>query len=277
VNQNSPSKEELLQAYHWLDENHPHHLLPLETRLPDELQHKRRHPYRIIMAMLFSGAQSEKRLTTCLGKLFKRHPGFESLRNLNEEGVKNLLGKEPLGIGLGLQDPDVGGNGARAWSLLQCYFGPWRETITEAHILTLGDKKGFGGGKFVRVLQAYCCGNREVLPLDERGCDALRDSVFPGYLDGSDERTRNDIENKLRGESRVCLIDFHELLRFVGQDSRANSQRAKRDIIIGWNAWRLLCSAERAKITEAWIYEHLVEDKGMARELWSFIRRVEDL
>jgi hypothetical protein len=269
-----PDKGALLKVYRQLYERHPHNLLPLETALPEELGPEPRDKYRIIMTMILSGAKSDKRLATCLGKLFKRHPDFESLRNLNKQGVRELLGKEPPGIGLGLQDPDAGGNGARLWSFLECYFGPWSQTMTESNIRTLYDKRGFGGGKFVRALQAYCCGNKDVLPLDQRAFDALCDPLFPGYCDSSDEEIRNDIESKLRGQSKVWLIDFHELLRFVEQDSRAKSQQAKKDIIIGWNAWRLLCSLERAKMTEDWIYKHLVRDSGITHDLWDFFRNI---
>jgi hypothetical protein len=193
---------------------------------------------------------------------------------LKKEGVKGLLGSEPLGIGVGQQDPDVGGDGARLWSLLECYFGPWRETVTEPNIMTLYDKRGFGGGRFVRALQAYCCGNRDVMPLDERAFDALRDPLFPVYCDSTDEEIRNDIENKFCGESSVPLIDFHESLRFFEQDRRAKTKQAKKDIIIGWNAWRLLCSPERTKITEDWIYEHLVRDRYIAHDLWDFFLEI---
>lgn len=221
--------------------------------------------------MILSGGNSDKRLTICLGKLFRRHPDLGSLRNLNKAGVKQFLGKEPPGIGLGLQSPDTGGNGARLWSFLQSYFGPsWKETITERNILSLRDRNGFKRGKFVRTLQAYCCGNRDVLPLDQRALEAIRGPLFPGYCDSSDEEIRNDIETTLRGESGVSLIDCHELLRFVEQDSRAKTKQAKEDIIIGWNAWRLLCSLERATITEDWIYKHLVRDSNIARDLWDF-------
>jgi len=270
-----PDKKALLHVYQELHKKHPHDLLPLETALPKELQPENRDKYRTCMTMILSGGNSDKRLAICLGKLFRRHPDFESLRNLNKNGVAGLLGKEPPGIGLGLQDPDKGGNGARLWSFLQSYSGPsWKEIVTEHNILSLCDKKGFKRGKFVRTLQAYCFGNRDVLPLDQRALDAIRDPLFPGYCDSSDEEIRNDIETKLRGESGASLIDFHELLRFVEQDSRAKTKRAKEDIIIGWNGWRVLCSLERARITQDWIYRHLVRDRDIARGLWDFFQQI---
>ncbi len=271
-----PNKNSLLDAYRQLYKMHPHELLPLETELPPELRCEEREKYRIIVTMILSGSTSDKKLTTCLGKLFKSYPQFGSFRNLSEQAVERLLGKKPLGIGLGLQSHDTGGNGARLCSFLECYFGPWGQTITEANILTLYQKKGFGGGKFVRALQAYCCGNRDVLPLDKPALSALRDPLFPGYISFSDYDIRKDIEGKLRGETGVSLIDFHELLRFVEQYSRAKSDNAKKDIIIGWNAWRLLCSNEREQITKdwEWIYKHLVRDEGIAKELWQFFRKI---
>ncbi|MGB5925431.1 MAG: hypothetical protein WBH01_04980 [Dehalococcoidia bacterium] len=230
------------------------------------------------MTMILSGSTSDKKLTTCLGRLFKGHPDFETLRGLSKQGVEELLRKKPLGIGLGLQSPDASANGARLWSFRECYFDSWERNITETNILKLRCRRGFGNGKFVRALQAYCCGNRDVLPLDKPALDALRDPLFPGYCNSSDDEIREDIENKLRGESGVSLIDFHELLRFVEQYTRAKSTQAKKNIIIGWNAWRLLCSECRAEITEKpeWIYKHLVKNESIAIELWYFYREVTD-
>lgn len=262
-----PNKNSLVDAYRQLYKMHPHELLPLETELPPELRCEERDKYRIIMTMILAGGIGDKRLATCLGRLFKRYPDFESMRHLPP-----LLG----GIGLAFGDPDRGGNGGRLRSFLECYFGVWGGRITEDDILTLYQKKGFGGGKFVRALQAYCCGNRDVLPLDMPALSALRDPLFPEYCNSSDDEIRKDIEGKLRGETGVSLIDFHELLRFVEQYSRAKSDKTKKDIIIGWNAWRLLCSNEREQITKdwGWIYEHLVRDEGIAKELWLFYRKI---
>jgi hypothetical protein len=269
-----PDRKALLHVYHELDKKHPHDLLPLETALRRELQPEKRDKDRIAMTMILSGANSDRRLAVCLGKLFRRHPDFQSLRNLNKEGVERLLGKEPPEIGLGHQNPDRGGNGDRLWSFLEYCSGPREGTITEANILALRDKKGFGDGKFVRALQAYCCGNRDVLPLDQQVLDAIRDPLFPGSCDRSDEEIRNDIETKLSGESGVSLLDFHELLRFVEQDSRAKTKQAKEGIIIGWNEWRLLCSLERATITEEWIRNNLIRDRGIAHDLWDFFQGI---
>jgi hypothetical protein len=147
------------------------------------------------MTMILAGGIGDKRLTTCLGQLFKEHPSFESLRNLDVQGIRQLLGaKKDGGIGLGFVNPDAGGNGARLWNFKECYFGPWKEKITEDNILILYHKNGFGGGKFVRTLQAYCCGNKDVLPLDKPALRALRDPLFPEYLDNSDDEIRRDIE-----------------------------------------------------------------------------------
>jgi hypothetical protein len=85
---------------------------------------------------------------------------------------------------------------------------------------------------------------------------------------------RVDIESKLKDVADIFLIDFHELLRFRGQTGgRPPEHFTKADIkvVIGWNAWRLLCSSKRAEITEDWIYTHLVTDESITRELWGFL------
>ena len=275
-----PNKNSLLDAYQRLDKMHPHELLPLERRLPLELRCEERDKYRIIMTMILSGGTTDKRLTTCLGKLFKRYPDFESLRNLRKHEIKPLLGnKDNGGIGLGYGDPDRGGNGGRLWSFLECYFGVWRETITEANILNLYQKKGFKAGHFVKLLQAYCFGNNNVIPLDTPVLSALRDPLFPAYCNCSAAQMRQDIEDKLRGESDAPLIDFHELLRFIGQTGARDPKHYNNDdinVIIGWNAWRILCSQRRSEITEDWIFDHLVKDESIAQKLWHFFRESAD-
>ncbi len=273
-----PDKNSLLDAYHRLDSRHPHNLLPLETRLPDELRCELRDRYRIIMTMILAQARGDKPLTECLKLLFNTRPDFESMRNLQKHQIKPLLGnKDDGGIGLGFGDPDRGGNGGRLWSFRECYFGVWRERITEANILTLYQERGFKAGHFVRLLQAYCFGNNNVIPLDRPALGALRDPLFPEYLNISDNQIREDIESKLRGEPGVSLIDFHEMLRFIGQTGGRDPEHFNsddRNVIIGWNAWRLLCSQKHGKITEKWIREHLVKDGGIAKDLWLFYRKV---
>jgi hypothetical protein len=112
--------------------------------------------------------------------------------------------------------------------------------------------------------------------LDKPALSALRDPLFPEYGNASDDEIRQDIEGKLNGETGLALIDFHELLRFVEQYSRAKSDKAKKDIVIGWNAWRLLCSDEREQITKGWewIRQRLVKDETIAKELWQFYRKI---
>ena len=280
MNQDGPSKKDLLEAYNQLHSNHPHYLLPLETKLPDELKCESRDRYRIIITMILAQANRDKPLTECLKLLFKRHPDFGSMRNLQKHEIKRLLCKKnDGGIGLGYGDPDRGGNGGRLWSFLECYFGIWRGIITEANILTLYQKKGFKPGHFVKLLQAYRFGNNNVIPLDRPALSVLRDPLFPIYGSFSDDRIRKDIEGKLRGEPGVSLIDFHELLRFTGQTGGRNAKHFNSDdinVITGWNAWRLLCSSKREWITRdcKWIYNHLVKDEGIAKELWCFFQKV---
>ncbi len=142
-----PNKNSLLDAYRRLDKRHPHELLPLERRLPPELRCEERDKYRVVMTMILSGGTTDKRLTTCLGKLFKRYPDFESMRNLQKHEIKPLLGsKDEGGIGLGWGDPDRSGNGGRLWSFLECYFSVWGGTIAESSILGLNQKTGFQRG-----------------------------------------------------------------------------------------------------------------------------------
>jgi len=272
----SPAKDDLVKAYHELYQMHPHDLLPLEGALPIELRPKWRDGYRIVMTMILSGRKGDMSLGECLGQLFKRHPNFESLRNLGKHQIKQLLGKkEDRGIGLGNTDPDGGGNGARLWSFLRCYFGPWQETVTPENIQALYQERGFRA-KFVKTLEAYYLGKQDVLPLDGPAFRALRISGLYEYDSNIDE-VREDIEDKLRSESGVSLIDFHEMLRFIEQFS-GKGERGRNNIIIGWNAWRLLCSKERDKITKdwKWIHERLVKDESIARELWYFYRKVAD-
>ena len=278
MTQGGPSKEELIRAYDWLDkESHPHNLLPLETRLPDELKWKSRDEYRIIMSMILSGAVSDKRLSKCLGTLFRKHPDFGSFRNIEKFQIKQLLGaEEGGGIGLGYTDPDGVGNGARLWSFLSCYFGPWKEKITRENIKELYQERGFNFA-FVRKIEAYYLGDTYVLPLDKPAFRALCNT--PLYEDAySSDEVRKDIENKLRGVKGVSLIDFHEMLRFIEQYT-GKSKKKQDDIVVGWNAWRLLCSRDRESITKdyKWIHKNLIkESEELAQELWHFFREIAD-
>lgn len=266
-----PDKETLLAAYRKLYQMHLHHLLPLETELPAELQPESRDKYRITMTMILSGGMSDNRLARSLGKLFKRHVSLASLNGMTKAQIRELLSQ----CGFGYTNPDGGGNGARLWSFLECYFGLWTQKLTEANVLTLYHKKGFGGGKFVRALQAYCYGNKAVLPADKPALSALRDPLFPQYLSSSDDAIRKDIETKLGSEAGIALIDFHEMLCFIEQYT-GKSKRKQNEVVIGWNAWRLLCSTERERITRnwTWIHEHLVKDKDIAKELWDFYHEI---
>lgn len=271
---NRPSKAALIREYHNLDSIHPHHLLRLETKLPSELRHESRDGYRIIMTMILSQRIDDKRLTEGLGTLFnnKMYPNFASLRYLQKSQISPLLG----GIGFGFNDPDRGGNGGRLWSLLCCYFGDWNGTITGRNIQELRDRKhgrGFGPA-FVRKLEAYYLGNSQVLPLDTPAFRALQTMGLYKHETDVNE-VRKDIEDKLRGEPGVSLIDFHEMLRFKEQ-TRGKSAQERHDIIIGWNAWRLLCSKRREAITKdwKWIHENLVEHENIAQSIWKFYHKV---
>jgi len=273
-NSSSPDTEALVDAYWQLDRMHPdhsYHSLPLESALPAELRAEKRDKYRTIMTMILSQGMTDMRLAKSLGRLFKIHPDFESLRNLEKHQVKPLLRE----VGIGLNDPDRWGNGGRLWSLLRCYFGPWKETMTPENTQALAKERGFDA-KFIRLPEAYCWGNKDVFPLDRPAFRALLTAGL--YGDGSDiDEVRSDVEAKLAGEESIALIDFHEMLRFIEQSS-GKGKEGEKAIIIGWNAWRLLCSTERGRITEdwRWIYEHLVSDEDIAKELWHFYRGISD-
>lgn len=264
-----PDRNALLDAYYQLHDQHLHHLLPLESELPAELQPDSRDKYRTIMTMTLSSGTGDKRLSECLGRLFKLYLNFDSLRNLEKDQVERLVGSINNG-GIGLGDPR-GGNTARLCAVLSCYFGPWDGTITPANTQALVIKEGFGP-KIVRLFEAYCWGNKDVFPLDQPAFRALRTVVL--YKNGNNiDKVRSDVEAKLAGEKDVVLIDFHEMLRFIEQSS-GKSDKKQQDIIIGWNAWRILCSTQRAKITEDWICKHLIKDEALAKELWHFYRRI---
>mgnify|MGYP001097426880 CR=1 FL=1 len=266
-----PNKYALLDAYSRLYKKHPKHLLPLETELPNQLKWESRDEYRIIMTMILSQRIDDRSLSVSLGKLFSAHPTIESLRDLiTWNDAKDLL----VRCGFKVDGP-AAYNVDRFWALLRLYFDEWSGTIESNYIETLKVKRGYGP-KFTRTLSAYHLGDRTVLPLDGKGFDALR-KVGLYARDANINRVRTDIERKLSGEMSISLIDFHELLRFRGQTSGRDPKHFNR-VIIGWNAWRLLCSLKRAEITRdwKWIYEHLVRDESIAQELWHFFREVAD-
>ena len=287
------SKEELKKAYTDIKNMHRDEMkrrgfepkiMLWETELPKELKpkppeelkperHKSRDEYRIVMTMILSPMKGDKQLTKCLGMLFNRYPDFESMKNITKPEIKKLLVKEKDGgIGLGFSDPARGGNGARLWSFLECYFGTWQEVITPENINELNIKSGFGP-KNVRTLKAYCLGEEDVLPLDTRAFEALQ-AQLPRYKQYGDSAVREEIESQLAGEPGISLIDFHEMLRFRGQTVR-KGKRALENVIIGWNAWRLLCSKNRDMITnQEWICKKLIKDKRLAEELLAFYHKI---
>jgi endonuclease III len=251
---------------------HPHELLPLETSLPQELQYPARDHYRTVLTMILSVRMADIRLTRALGKLFSQYPDFPSLQRLSPQQIKRVL----KNAGVVLNNPGHNGNGARLWGFIKLYFGPWNKKITEQNIQTLQSLRVRGyGDKVVRLLQAYCFGNKNVLPLDTPAFDCLRKCGF--YRDSNIYNARLDVEKKLGGLTGVSLIDFHELLRFRGQAGRTHSKKLtdkQKKIIIGWNAWRLLPSVHREKLTGDWIYRNLVQSKDLSVELLDYVRSI---
>jgi endonuclease III len=159
--------------------------------------------------MILSGSMTDYRLTGALKKLFQQYPDFESLKNLSKAGVSRILSS----VGIGRNDPVKGANGARFWTLIKYYYGPWAKKITERNISELRSRSARGfGPKFIGTLQAYCLGNPNVFPMDGKAHEAL--TKFGLYRDFRDDEVRHDVETKLARCRSEVAIDFHELLRF---------------------------------------------------------------
>lgn len=262
----------LLNLYNKLNKEHPHELLPLETELAEELQYRSRDEFRIVMTMTLAPGTADLNLSKALGKLFKLHPNFQSLRPLSEEPeeIREFL----RDCGFGLNNPHRGGNGGRLLTLLFLYFNEWNRKITYHNIEDLEQHpncRGFSSHS-IRTLKAYHFGDRDVLPLDNPAFESLKEYLHP-YSNCDIDYVRDDIENKLAGEKDISLIDFHELLRFSGQ---AKKKYAIEKIIVGWNAWRLLCSDERRKLNYNWIFRNLVKNEAIATKLWRFFCEIMD-
>jgi endonuclease III len=263
------TQAEILRCYHRLYNEHPHALLPLETALPADLQHPARDRYRTVLTMILSVRMADTRLTQALGKLFASYPDFHSLQGLSKPQLHTVLRQ----AGVVLNNPDYTGNGGRLWEFLQLYFGPWLEHITAPHIQTLLAPKVRGfGDKIVRLLQAYCFGNTRVLPLDTPAFNAVRACGL--YQDWKITDIRRDLEEKLAGVQHIALVDVHELLRFRGQAGRVEPHyltRQQQQIIIGWNAWRLLIAPQSTPLSQAWLHQHLVQHETLATALSDYL------
>ena len=263
-----PSGEELLEAYHQLYKIHPHDLVSLEGELPAELRPESRDKYRVIMTMILSDRTWDYTLLMSLGKLFSDCPNMNSFRGIYSwNDVKDLLKQ------YGFQVDGPGKlNVARFWRLITLYFGKWNQTISPENIKTLSTEYGYDP-QFMRTLYAYVLGRPDFLPLNAEAFEVL---VNVGLYD----RDRNidavsaDVENKLSGEQGI-LIDLHEMLLFLGQTS-GKRVRERKEIVIGWNAWKLLCSNERKRITQdwKWIHQRLIKDEYIAEDLWYFYRKI---
>ncbi len=170
-------------------------------------------------------------------------------------------------------DPDGNANGARLWTLIKYYYGPWSEKVSERNISELRSRSARGfGPKFIGTLQAYCLGDPNVFPMDGKAQEAL--TKFGLYRDFRDDEVRHDIETKLARCRSEVAIDFHELLRFREQAGLVRIRTLtfqQKEIIVGWNGWRLLCSKHRNELTPGWIYRNLVKNKQIAKELFEFV------
>ncbi len=268
-----PTPSALLHCYHKILSEHPHGLLPLETSLPPELRPPARDPYRTALTMILSVRTSDLRLSLSLAKLFSRYPSFSSLQALSRPQLHRALKQ----AGFLLSSPYGSGNGGRLWSLLQLYFGPWEEELTEERVEELCSLRVRGfGPKVLRLLQAYCFGNPKVLPLDTPAFQALQDLGF--YPNTPIHQAREDLEEKLGGMPGLALIDLHELLRFRGQAGRVHPQslsERQKKILVGWNAWRLLTSAQRKRLSLLWVRQHLLRDPHLSAQLWQWVQSMD--
>jgi endonuclease III len=267
-----PGRAELLRCYHTLYDEHPHALLPLETALPEELRHPARDLYRGVLTMILSVRMADVRLTQALGRLFAHYPDFHCLRDLSMPQLYRVLRQATVV----LNNPAHSGNGGRLWGFLQLYFGPWGERITEAQIQTLLAQRVRGfGAKVVRLLQAYCCGNTRLLPLDTPAFKALQACGL--YTHWQIAQARQDIEEKLGGLSEIALVDLHELLRFRGQAGRVDAHRLtvrQQRIMLGWNAWRVLISVHSHVRQRSWLRRQLVHNDVLAAALCDYVQAI---
>ena len=99
--------------------------------------------------------------------------------------------------------------------------------------------------------------------MDRAAFEALKDfRLYEGWLH---DDARADVEKRLHGYKTGTLIDFHEMLRFrkqAGKVQKGILNAQQRQVILGWNGWRLLCSLHRGKLTLEWINQHF--DFGFA-------------
>lgn len=252
-----PDTRELIGLYSWLYEEHPHDLLPLETALPCELSCEGRDKYRTVMVMILSGAMDDLRLTHCMNRFFHEYEDFRSLQGIRDQDVESLL----RGFGIGRNKT---GNGLRFRSLLRLH--PWSRSFEMEDVTRLG--AGFRN-KFRNVILAYVFRNRNVFPLDTPAFYALQELGFYKHLKVSQiDYVRADIETKMQNIHEMALIDLHELLRFRKQAGviKGEATRDQRDVILGWNGWRVLCSTHKNLMTAEWIQRKLIKDSNLAAE-----------
>jgi endonuclease III len=270
VDNRKPAKRQLVALYKKLHKHHPHDLLPLETTLPEKLSAKSRDVYRIILTMILSRGTNDKTLSKNLDQLFRKYKNFKNLERVyrNKNGKRELQ-KILKDCEFGFNNPDKGGGGGRLWSLLECRFGRTGDKIDKHNIQRLENKHGYGP-KFIRCLQAYWGGNKNVLPLDGAAFKALKCLGFYENCDVTThniDKARKDIEGELSNNHEISLIDFHEMLRYRGQLQNTSKEK----IIIGWNTWRILCSNHRAEINKPRSrLLHFIKDEKMREKLREF-------
>ncbi|MCK4245430.1 MAG: hypothetical protein KAX20_07385, partial [Candidatus Omnitrophica bacterium] len=224
---------------------------------------------------ILSERSDDLRLSAALGRLFRLYSNWGDLQGWSKQeiitGILGSVSRGGCGFG-GYNKRHGGGNDDRLHSFLNMYFSAWGQAMTEQSINDLEKLppgSGFGP-KSVRTLRAYCFGDRRVLPLDRPAFRFLQQHCSL-YTRCTIDQARSHIESMISSEEGVSLIDFHELLRFRGQtEGKTVGGKELEDVIVGWNAWRLLCSDQRDKITKDWMYQNLVKNKDIANRLWDF-------
>jgi len=208
--------------------------------------------------MILSGAMDDLRLTYSMNRFFEEYEDLRSLQGIRDQDVESVLRR--FGIGR-----NKTGNGLRLRSLL--HIRPWSKPFEMKDVATLGS--GFGN-KFRKVLLAYAFGNRNEFPLDNPAFYALQELGFYTHLkSGQIDDVRTDIERKIQRIHEMALIDFHELLRFrkqAGRITKGQTTRHQKDVILGWNGWRVLCSSSKNLMTTNWIKRDLIKDPNFAAE-----------
>ena len=98
---------------------------------------------------------------------------------------------------------------------------------------------------------------------------------YPNKKEGDLSRMRASLVNSVILAEKAIGLELGKLLRIgkgeAGQVHKGTPNTKQREVILGWNGWRLLCLLHRGRLTSEWIYQHFVQKKQMARELFDFV------